>query len=467
MKSFLLPLLLLLLLAVSCNHTGERMAVASHKPLTPGQARITLYLETVGAAGVEANFRLLAVDLKNRGDWQPLNLDRIRVKRSGTEVRQLLLGVASLQADDYTKIRLTISEVECDGRELLQDGTERQIELTLVSPFELVSGASSCLFLRWHPLASAVANGDFFSSFTANPQSRPQVADLVTVLCRELATVYQVSPDQNRVVAALGLPNAPGEIAFDGRRRRFYVVAGRELLKFDAVTNRHLDSIALSHMVTPKALALSPDGRYAYVSDTIANRIIRVDVDNGFVEREMIKYLRPGRLFYFPGLQRDLLAILAPSESAVYLLDPVTLKRVFILPVNGHPVGIARSGEYLYISDNSSDKVALYSLKDGRLIGLIRVGQAPLDIVAENSRVYVSVSKSSYLSLLMPPQLTPTRRIDCSLRPHALSLSRNWQKIYAAGLNPSQLEVIDLQSGTGLGVIPLPGRPDQIVVWNM
>ncbi len=467
MRRFLLLLLFFLMLLISCNHAGERAVVAPHHALTPGQARVTIYLEAVGESGADLSFRLISAALKGRGGWQPLKLNRVRISRLETEKNQLLLGVAPLLADTYTEIRLTLAEVKQNASELLPDGTERQVELTLASPLELVSESSSCLFVKWHALASTVANSDFFSSFTVHPQRRPQVADLVTVLCRELATVYQISPDQNRVVAALGLPMAPGEIAFDGRRRRFYVVAGRDLLKFDAVTNRLLDTIALPQMVTPKALVLSPDGGYAYISDRVANRIIRVDVDNGFVERESIKYLRPGRLFYFPGVQRDLLAVLAPSESAVYLLDPITLKRVFILPVNGRPSGMARSGEYLYVSDNSSDKVALYSLKDGRLIGLIRVGQAPLDIVAENSRVYVSVSKSSYLSLLMPPQLTPTRRIHCRLRPHSLAISRNWQKIYVAGQNPAQLEVIDLQSGSGLGVIPLPCRPDQIVVWEM
>lgn len=456
-----------ILLTVSCNHAGERSAVTS-SVIAFDQARITVYLETLGESGIDLNFRLLSASLKGSGDWQLLKLQKVRVSRLESERKQLLLGVALLPADLYTHIRITVSEVKNGGVELLSTGAERRLEVALTAPLELTPESSSCLFIEWHSLASSHANGDFFTSFTVRPQRRPQVADLVTVLCRELATVYQISPDQNRVIAALGLPHKIGEIAFDSRRRRFYAVAttDRVLLKYDAVTSRLLDSLAMPQTVAPESLVLSGDGRYAYVSDTPANRVIKIDLESGFIEGATGKHLRPGRLFYLAGLKSDLLVVLAPSESAVYLLDAESLKTRFILPVNGRPAGVARVHEYLYVSDFSSDKVALYSLKNGQLIALIRVGRAPLDLLADNNRVYASVSKESYLALLMPPQVTPTRRIRCRFRPESLAISRNWRKIYVAGRDVGQIEVIDLQAGTGLGIIPLPGHPDQIILWE-
>ena len=463
----LICLFFFILLTVSCNHAGERVNV-TQPALSPDQARITVYLETLGASGVDLKFRLLSVALKGSGPWQDLKFAKLRVSRLGLEKKQLLLGEAPVAANLYTRLRITVSEVKQGGDELLADGAERQLELTLTTPLELTPESSSCLFVEWHSLASPLANGDFFTSFAVRPQRRPQVADLVTVLCRDLATVYQISPDRNRVIAALGLPQKTGEIAFDSRRRRFYAVAtaDRALLKYDAVTSRLLDSLAMPQTVAPKSLVLSRDGRYAYVSDTPANRIIKIDVASGYIEREAGKHLRPGRLFYLPGLKSDLLAALAPSESAVYLLDAESLKTRFVLPVNGRPAGIARAQDYLYVSDLSSDKVALYSLKNGRLIALIRVGRAPLDLIADNNRVYASVSKESYLALLIPPQVTPTRRIRCRFRPESLAISRNWRKIYIAGRDAEQIEIIDLQAGTGLGLIPLPGHPDQIILWE-
>jgi DNA-binding beta-propeller fold protein YncE len=224
--------------------------------------------------------------------------------------------------------------------------------------------------------------------------------------------------------------------------------------------------MVMPQAVAPKSLVLSSDGRYAFISDTPANRIIKIDVESGFIERTTGKRLRPGKLFFFPGLRSDFLAALAPSESAVYLLDPESLQTRFVLPVNGRPAGMARVKDYLYISDISSDKVALYRLDNGRLLNLIRVGRAPLDLVAEGGRVYASVSRESYLALLMPPLVTPVRRIRCRFRPAALAISRNWQKIYAANQSPFQLEVIDLQAGASLRTIPLPGSPDQIILWQ-
>ncbi len=460
--------LFLVLLLASCKPGGGQVRVAAPQLLNSNHSRVTIYLETLGESGIDLSFRFLGAALKGSAEWQELKLEKIRVNRLGSEKKQLLLGVTALRIDTYTKLRLTVSEVKKGGVELLPAGADRQMELILTTPLVLTPDSSRCLFIEWHSLAAPLANGDFFATFSARPQRRPQITDLVTVLCRDLATVYQISPDKNRVMAALGLPQKVGEIAFDSRRRRFYAVAtaDRTLLKFDAVTNRLLDTMAMPQAVAPKSLVLSLDGRYAYVSDTPANRIVKIDLESGFVERETGHYLRPGRLFYFSGIKRDLLAVLAPSESVVYLLDAESLKTCFILPVNGRPAGIARVKKYLYVSDFSSDRVALYSLENGRLLSLIRVGRAPFDLVADSNRVYVSVAKESYLALLMPPQVTPTRRIRCRLRPESLAISRNWRKIYVAGQNVDQVDVIDLQAGTDLGVIPLPGHPDQIVLWE-
>ena len=464
----LFGLLLLSLLLVSCNHSGRDVKVVAQQILNYDQARITLYLETLDESGVDLSFRLIAVELKGSGAWHALKLEKIRVDRRDSEKRQLLLGVTPVSADTYTRLRLTVAEVKKNGVELLSGGAERELELVLTAPLSMAPESSRCLFVEWHSLASPLANGDFFATFAVRPQRRPQITDLVTVLCRDLATVYQISPDKNRVIAALGLPQKVGEIAFARRQRRFYAVvtADRVLLKYDAVTNRLLDSLAMPQAVAPQSLVLSHDGRYAYVSDTPANRIIKIDVESGFIERATGRYLRPGRLFYFAGIKGDLLAVLAPSESAVYLLDAETLKARFVLPVNGRPAGIAVAGKYLYVSDFSSDKVAFYSLENGRLIALIRVGQAPLDLLADSGRVYASVSKESYLALLIPPLVTPTRRIRCRFRPESLAISRNWRKIYVAGRDADKVEVVDLQAGTGLGVISLPGHPDKIVLWE-
>lgn len=468
MKQFLLLLIFLLLFGVACNHQGSVPMPNKAVTLASDQARVTLYLETRGQSNADIRFRLIGVELAEAGPWYPLFSEKIRISRDQVMDRQLLLGVGTLTAGTYSRLRLTFTEVERNGEELLAEGSEHQLELRLTAPLVLASSASSCLFIDWHLASSPLADGDFFAAFEARSQGRSQVADLVTVICRDLDTVYQISPDQSRVVAALGLPTKTGEIAFDWRRRRFYAVAtdDRLLLQYDAATNRLLDTITLPLAVAPAALALSCDGRYAYLSDTPANRIIKVDLESGYVERETLKHLRPGRLFFLAGLQRDIIAVLAPSESAVYLLDAGSLNPLFTLPVNGRPAGLARSRDYLYVSDHSSDKVASYSLENGRLIALIRVGRAPLDLVTGNGRVYVSVSGESYLSLLMPPQVIPVRRIACRFKPQALAVSNNWQKIYIANHSPYQLEVLDLQAGTSLATIPLAGRPDQIVLWE-
>ncbi len=466
-----LSLLLLIVLFSACKQMVANPVASRSQVLAFGEARVTLYLETKGRSNASLNFRLISAELADVDVWHALDIDKIRISREAAQDRQSLLGVAAVPVGTYTQVRLTFAEVERDGEKLIGEGLERQLQLRLFSPLVLAPGASSCLFVEWDLEAAPLFSGDAFASFAkfnVRAQALTQVADLVTVVCRDLDTVYQISPDQNRVVAALGLPDGVGEVAFSWNHRLFYAVSTKErlLLKYDAVTKRLLDSIALPLSVAPMALVLSDDGRYAYLSDIPANRIVKVDLERGFVVADTLKFLRPGRLFFLSTLNRKLLAVLAPRESAVYLLNAETLEPLFTLPVNGQPAGLALAQDYLYVSDYSSDKVAVYTLSNGRPLSLIRVGRKPLDLVTLNNRVYVSVSGASYLSLLMPPQVTPIRRIPSQFNPQALAISKNWQKIYVANRNPSQIEVLDLQSGTSLNRIPLAARPDQIILWE-
>lgn len=469
LKRSIFALLLLLFMSTSaCKSAPQRLFQPDLPPEeSAGRARISLYLETVGNTSVETSIRLVKVEIGDGQLWFELPITRLRLKRREISEKQLFLGSALLQPGTFKSLRLTFTEAVVNGSAVLTDGEQREVELPIAIPTPLKPDTSTCLFIDWYAPAEGMG-GDLFNAFAARFQTPSLARDLVTVLCRDINTIYQITPDRNRVVAAFGLAGPLGETAFDSHRRRFYVVGTgvRGLYVIDAASNRLVDIFTLPLTQAPAALALSEDGSYAFVSDTITDRILKIDLNNGFVAKESLDNLRPDRIILFgqPGHER--LAVTSASERQVTIIKSETLARLSTISINGVPAAVAVLDNYIFIADRESDNVLVYTLADGRFEYYLKVGREPLEMAAFGRRIYVAPSRGNYLSLLGPRQKTPLRRIPCGLGPVDLAISQSWRKLYVANRQARHLSVIDLHSGTGLAKVQLGGRPSVITIWE-
>ena len=470
MKCRIFALLLLLFLFTSaCKSAPQRLSqpdpIAGEN--AAGRARLSLYLETVGSTSKVISIRLVKIEIGDGRLWLEVPVDRLRFERRTIAGKQLSLGTAVLPPGAYRSLRLTFTEAVINGYALLAEGEQREVELPIAESLSLKPDTSTCLFIDW--LATAkVLDGDLFAAFAARFQTPTLARDLVTVLCHDINTIYQISPDRNRVVAAFGLSGPLGETAFDAHRRRFYVVGtgARGLYVIDAASNRLVDTFTLPLTQAPAALALSNDGSYAFVSDTMTDRILKIDLDSGFVIKESLDNLRPDRIILFgqPGQER--LAVTSISERQVTIIEAETLTRLSTISVNGVPAAVAVLDNYIFVADRDSDNVLVYTLADGHFEHYLKVGREPLEMTVFGRRIYVAPAREKYLSLLGPRQKTPLRRISCGLGPVDLAISQSWRKLYIANHEARHLSVIDLHSGTRLAKVQLGGRPSVVTIWE-
>ena len=468
MKRLIFALLLLFLFASACKQAPQRLSQPDPLPEeSAGRARLSLYLETIGSTSAMISVRLVKIEIGDGRLWLEVPVDKLRFERRAVTGKQLFLGTALLTPGTFRSLRLTFTEAVVNGNTLLAEGEQREVELPIAEPLSLKPDTSTCLFIDW--LASAkVLDGDLFAAFAARFQTPTLSRDQVTVLCRDINTIYQITPDRSRVVAAFGLSGPLGETAFDAHRRRFYVVGTgvRGLYVIDAASNRLVDTFALPLTQAPVALALTDDGSYAFVSDTITDRILKINLDSGLVVKESLANLRPNRITLFgqPGQKR--LAVTSTSERQVTIIEPETLARISTISVNGVPAAVAVLDDYIFVADRNSDNVLVYTLADGRFEHYLKVGREPLEMAVFGRRIYVTPSRENYLSLLGPRQKTPLRRISCGLGAVDLAISKNWRKLYIANHEARHLSVIDLHSGARLAKVQLGGRPSIVTIWE-
>ncbi len=476
-RSLLLFLVLLCLatLGSGCRNTPQRLnrpdTGKGNGPETEmaanGRARVTFYLEVGAGAPVELSLRLVGMELGNGRVFREVPITRMRFKQSLILNRQIYLGSINLDPGNWSHLRLTFSEITINGTPHHTPGAQNP---SLILPITGITGlkpdSSSCIFIDWPGPRQPGGGDDPLQNFSARFQTQVLARDQAAVVCREIGTIYQVSPDRDRVTAALGLPAPLGEAAFDIRRRRFYVTGTgiRALHVIDADSNRVVDTFSLPMTRAPAALLLSRDLKFAFISDTSTNRILKLDLDSGFVVAENLKLLRPGRLFLLNLKQRDYLGVISIRERNLTLLDPETLKAVTCISINGVPAAAAALDNKIHISDQSGGNVMVYGFPGGRLEYTLRVGRQPGELLAWGRRIYVTTSRENYLSVLVARQRTPLRRIDCGPGGTDLAIARNWRKLYVTSPAQKSLTIIDLNSGRFLRRLKFGGSPDQVVI---
>ncbi|MBN2332188.1 MAG: hypothetical protein JXO49_00680 [Deltaproteobacteria bacterium] len=463
----LLILLILLILCCGCNGYRPPVPAADEGfTVAPDQMLISLYLAAVGKPAARIAGELAAIEISDGRLWLPLTMEPATIDNTMGQGQQLL-ALADLPPADYTHLRLTFSTITVNGQPWFAETMPRELELPLAGSLHWSAGSHCCLFLDWHQI-SLTPPDPFWHSFAGRWQALPLSTDLVTVICDRLNTVYQISPDRNQVVGTLRLPGELGESAYNDRRQRCYILGidNRRLYVIDASTSRLVDGLPLPAAVAPRFLVLSPDGRFAYVSDPPANRITKLNLESGFVETQNASILGPSRLLYRSGADRHDLVVAVPDEQAVYLLDPETLGIRRILALNRTPRQLLTVEDRLYVTDDTSSTVGVYQWPAGTLITQIQVGRSPGEMAANAGRLYVCNVGDASISLILPRQNSDFRRLPAGATPVDLAISPNWQKLYIANRDQKKLTIRDLHTGTLLATVPLGDKPREITLWE-
>lgn len=260
----------------------------------------------------------------------------------------------------------------------------------------------------------------------------------------------------------------------------------------------------------PVAVALTPDGQFAYVADVTNGRVRVVRLSDNTLETSItlgagtdpsdVAVSADGtRLFVAQNTnnlatagiavintsnnslintQRNLLTptALAVSSGQVYIAQGDS-NNVASIPENisnfdgsqlsnfsvtdAQDLAITPDGSSIYISITNSNQVKKYRRSDAAFISTISVGNAPKDLVItpDGSKVYVANKNSNTVSVIRTNDDTVISTVSVGRDPRGMSVSPDGSEIYVPNALDGTVSVIATASNTVTRILSVGGTP--------
>jgi YVTN family beta-propeller protein len=412
-----------------------------------------------------ASLEILADDL-----WLPLTEGPITLDSISIGKGQLFLGAQNVAPGSYERLRLTVNKgsmKRAEGEEYHVVAFDSvQIELPLSSSVDLDPEDSSSLLLTWDTESSLLPGPSLHPAMTAVTPVGELPVNLVFVTCPEIDTMFVIRTDKNWVVDSFGLKGSPSYVAInsDSPYPQLYILTpgDREIKVVDLFTYRTKEFVKAPLNDRPTFMAISPNGRTAFLLDEKSGYLSRIDmVTGGNTARIQLGY-RPKFLTYLK--EQNLLAVSLSLSQQVLLLEPQNLGTIARISTGRAPFGITISGDLLYVAESQDETVSVIDLTTRRKQGQIFVGLGPLYLQEANNQIYVSNFMDGTLSVLISGQLGTAQTIAGLGRPQAMAFDKDYQRLYVADEEAQALTVINVVSNQIIGRISLGAKPLDLAV---
>ena len=323
------------------------------------------------------------------------------------------------------------------------------------------------------------------SGADARPRSRRPLAIIGTVLVLVLAvTVFAVvaairgtdrPAGSSAQAASLAVPEVTGSIATpptpgymaitpDGR---FGYVTNRDprvLTVVDLGTRATVAAISMP--AAPRFVAFDRAGARAYIScydeAGTVNQVVAVDVQARTVAAAIPVDKQPYALAVAP----DQRTLWVPSHVAgsIDLVNTATDAVTRSVPVAPNPHGVVFAAARAYVVNHESNLVTVLDATDARLLATIPVGRSPHSLAPspDGSRVAVVNYEGNTVSMIDTKTNQVTATVPVGRGPQHVAYAPDGRYIYTANVEDGSVSVIDAATGQITATAPVGGSPTSI-----
>ena len=208
----------------------------------------------------------------------------------------------------------------------------------------------------------------------------------------------------------------------------------------------------------PRAVAITPDGRTAYVVDQFGEGILPIDVATDTAGTEIPTGPSPTAIAIAPNGSA---AYVADRAEGVVRVDLAKAEATDVYPLSGEPRGIAivPDGSTAYVTGTAANTVTPIELGTGTPGTPIEVGEGSsgIGIAPDGSAAYVTNGNDDDVSRIGLPSGIVTKTIPVENSPEAIAVTPDSSRAYVVGSN-SPITPIDLTTGTAGTGIPVGGQ---------
>jgi serine/threonine-protein kinase len=216
----------------------------------------------------------------------------------------------------------------------------------------------------------------------------------------------------------------------------------------------------------PEGVAVSPDGRRAYITNFNSRIVSVIDTGAGTVTASIrnggargVSVSPDGRRAY--GVNPD-----APGTVSVIKTDSGTIAAT--IPVGEYPWGVAVSpdGRRAYIANLLSDTVSVIDTMKSTVTATILVGSTPYGaaVSPDGRHAYITNVDSNTVSVIDTSSGTVTATIPAGDHPWGVAVSPNGRHAYITNVDSNTVSVIDTMKSTVTATIPVGKYPDGVAV---
>jgi YVTN family beta-propeller protein len=235
---------------------------------------------------------------------------------------------------------------------------------------------------------------------------------------------------------------------------------------FDAATNKLVGG-PVEAGEGPTSVAITPDGKYAYVTDVVGESVSVIEtglrrkvatIEGVGAEPFGIAITPDGKYAY----------VTDNGSDEVTVISTATKKVVKSISVGSEPLGVAISptGKFAYVTDFIDGTVEAINTETMTVSGQpIPVGEGPVGIeFTPAGMAYVVDEEGKEVSAIdtVTRKVTGIPLAEESGKPRGISISPDGTEAYVVGLGTGPISVIDTGTNKVTGEIEVEGEPEEV-----
>jgi YVTN family beta-propeller protein len=272
----------------------------------------------------------------------------------------------------------------------------------------------------------------------------------------DAGTVSVVDLSTRTILATVPVGGSPFGVAISADGRKAYVAD----LSHDKVSIIDLFDYTIDAVITgfdlPASVALSPDGHTAYVTEYGANRVAIVDLTTLSITSTVAVGASPGDLVVSPDGRSLYVANFGGSTVSRYDLTSGTVVSTMIVGSSPRCLDFTPDGSKLYVANSSGGSVSVIETATNTVVATIPGGGNPVPGVAVNpdgAEAYFSRSGANAVAVVDVATDTVVATITGILNPAAMKVTNDGQYLFVGADGGTTMKIIDLATRTLSGTL--------------
>jgi YVTN family beta-propeller protein len=217
----------------------------------------------------------------------------------------------------------------------------------------------------------------------------------------------------------------------------------------------------------PKGVKITPNGRYAYVSNEASSTISVINLLSFKVIDTIktaeaphnVRFSNDGKIAY----------VTLQGGAGIGVIDTKKRKMINVIPVPGiigpHNIDLSQDGKIAYVRDFVHN-VAVLDLITGQVKKIIAVGNghSGIDVIPSGQYIFAGGIGDHIVSVIDSKTNTVIKTIDVGAGPHGLRASKDSKWLYVTMTGTNEVVVIDIEKLTIADRIPVGNFPFWIAV---